>query len=98
VNEIQRCFRGHCGRTEAHRRRNGKYSWQQLSLLHYLCSQVQRCFRGYHSRKYIQDQARRKQYCRMIETKGKQVLQQMEDYYYQQSEVRSSYATHYHFV
>lgn len=50
--------------------------------------QLQRCFRGYYSRKYKQDHARRKQYCRMIEEKGRMVLEGMEKYLSEQSEVR----------
>lgn len=59
-----------------------------MSFLHYMVLQLQRCFRGYYSRKYKQDHARRKQYCRMIEEKGRLVLEGMERYLMEQTEVR----------
>lgn len=58
-----------------------------MFYLHYLVGQLQRCFRGYYSRKYKQDHARRKQYCRMIEEKGRVVLEGMEKYFLEQAEV-----------
>lgn len=61
-----------------------------MSFLHYMVIQLQRCFRGYYSRKYKQDHARRKQYCRMIEEKGRLVLEGMERYLMEQTEVRMS--------
>ena len=48
--------------------------------MHFLCIQLQRCFRGYYSRKYKHDQARRKLYCRMIEQKGQEILDEMAEY------------------
>jgi hypothetical protein len=44
-----------------------------LSLFNYLCIQIQRCFRGYYSRKYKHDQARRREYVRMILEQGESV-------------------------
>eukprot|EP01033_Poteriospumella_lacustris_P000690 gene690-487_t len=87
VNEIQRCFRGHRGRKEFRRRRRARQDWKHMSFLHYMVLQLQRCFRGYYSRKYKQDHARRKQYCRMIEEKGRLVLEGMERYLMEQTEM-----------
>lgn len=87
ANEVQRCFRGHRGRKECRRRRREKAETRRMFYLHYLVGQLQRCFRGYYSRKYKQDHARRKQYCRMIEEKGRVVLEGMEKYFLDQAEV-----------
>lgn len=79
-NEIQRVFRGHMGRKKARAAADSKKNGRRMYYLHFLCIQMQRCFRGYYSRKYKHDQARRKQYCRMIEEKGQEIVDQMAEY------------------
>lgn len=86
AGEIQRVFRGHMGRKRVRGMTLKKQHSRHLFYLHYLCIQLQRCFRGYYSRKYKHDQARRKRYCRMIEEKGKEVVEQMARYAQEQAE------------
>lgn len=87
ANEIQRVFRGMVGRVKSLSEALLKKQNRQLYYLHYLCIQIQRCFRGYHSRKYKQDQARRKRYIRTLEEKRREILEQMQKYAFEQAEV-----------
>lgn len=75
------------GRKKAKSEFNDKQTQRQLHYIHYLCIQIQRCFRGFYSRKYKRDHARRKAYCRMIEEKGKEILNNMQQYVFEQTEV-----------
>lgn len=86
VNNIQRCFPGHLGRKAVQRLAQLKLDNRRRSVLDFLCCQLQRCFRGYYSRKYKQDHARRKQYCRMIEERGRLVVEGMEQYFLEQAD------------
>lgn len=78
------------GRKKAKNESNDKQTQRQLHYIHYLCIQIQRCFRGFYSRKYKRDHARRKAYCRMIEEKGKEILNNMQQYVFEQTEVMHS--------
>lgn len=86
ANEIQRVFRGHMGRQKANEEAGRKRTRRNLYYINYLCIQLQRCFRGYYSRKYKQDHSRRKQYCRFLEDKHIEVLNQMNQYAFEQAE------------
>ncbi|KAJ1407590.1 hypothetical protein B484DRAFT_403764 [Ochromonadaceae sp. CCMP2298] len=80
ANEVQRVFRGHLGRLQSRQRLSDKQERRQLSLFNYLCIQIQRCFRGYYSRKHKHDQARRREYVRMIVQQGEVVRRSMAQY------------------
>lgn len=80
AGEIQRIFRGLMGRFLARATLNQKLDGRQISLFHYLCIQIQKCFRGYYSRKYKHDQVKRKEYCKMLEAKGKEIRASMDKY------------------
>lgn len=88
ANEVQRVFRGHLGRLITKAKRQEKLEARELSFFTYLCIQLQRCFRGYYSRKYKHDQARRKQYARMIAEQGELVRQNLQKYAEELAEVR----------
>jgi hypothetical protein len=87
VNEIQRVFRGHLGRSIARNKLKELDEARQLSLFNYLCIQLQKCFRGYYSRKYKHDQNRRKQYCKMLVEQGELVRQNLQKYAEEMAEV-----------
>ena len=95
ANEIQRVFRGHIGRVITRERRRDLLESRELSFFTYLCIQLQKCFRGYYSRKYKHDQARRKQYCRMLIEKGELVRQNIQQYAQELAEVSQQCITVY---
>mmetsp|Transcript_1374 Transcript_1374/g.2238 ORF Transcript_1374/g.2238 Transcript_1374/m.2238 type:complete len:473 (-) Transcript_1374:130-1548(-) len=80
ANEIQRVLRGHFGRMVAREKLLASEESRQLSLFNYLCIQIQKCFRAYYSRKYKHDQARRKEYVRMVIEKGELVRETLRQY------------------
>lgn len=82
------------GRKKAKAEAERKKTARQLHYIHYLCVQIQRCFRGYYSRKYKRDHAKRKQYCRFIEEKAHLILQQMQQYAFEQTEVSWFYTVY----
>lgn len=86
--EIQRVFRGYCGRGVAKYQQKWKLDSRQMAWVHLLCIQVQRCFRGYYSRKYKQCMSRRRKYCQMLSEKSELMRQQMSDYAAEQMRVR----------
>jgi hypothetical protein len=88
ANEIQRAFRGLLGRNIVRAKLRERGEDRQLSLFNYLCTQLQKCFRGYYSRKYKHDQARRKEYCRMLVEQGEMVRKGLQQYAEELAEVR----------
>lgn len=76
------------GRKKAKREADAKKTLRQLYYINYLCIQLQKCFRGYYSRKYKRDHSKRKAYCRELQEKGREVLEKMQQYAFEQTEVR----------
>lgn len=74
------------GRKKAKREADGKKTLRQLYYINYLCIQLQKCFRGFYSRKYKRDHSKRKAYCRELQEKGKEILEKMQQYAFEQNE------------
>ena len=80
AREIQRCFRGHCGRVEFNNRVLAKREKRVYALFKYFSMQIQRCFRGYYSRKYKSNHSDRKRFIGDLEETGRKVREMMYNY------------------
>jgi hypothetical protein len=80
AREIQRCFRGHCGRLEFDKRVLAKREKRVYALFKYFSMQIQRCFRGYYSRKYKSNHSDRKRFIGDLEETGRKVREMMYNY------------------
>ena len=80
ATEIQRCFRGHCGRVEFNYRVTAKREKRVFALFKYFSMQIQRCFRGYYSRKYKSNHSDRKRFIGDLEETGRKVRDMMFNY------------------
>ena len=90
--EIERVFRGHCGRERARAAREQRAATEESGVFQYYATVIQRAFKGYYSRKYVHDFFARKAYIESIKQKSEELRDQLSGHMEQQIEAEQDRA------